>query len=78
MGKIHLNALNALTTAPASGDNENDSLTCPRCRSDETLGFASDGDRHHCRRCLLFFQTRQGDMAGHGRHLKSGPAMSYR
>ena len=71
MGKIHL-------PAKTDGLRENDALTCPRCGNDETLGFAIDGDRFCCKRCQLFFQTRNGDLAGHGRHLKSGPAISER
>jgi len=71
MGKIHL-------PKKTDGIPENDALTCPRCHNDETLDFAHDGDRHHCRRCQLFFQTRQGDLSGHGRHRDSGPAISER
>ena len=73
MGKIHLNTLHT-----DDGTPEDNALSCPRCHSDESLGFSSDGDRHHCRRCQLFFQTRQGDLSGHGRHRDSGPAISER
>jgi len=73
MNQIHLNTLHT--------DNSNDEaneLSCPRCHNDETLGFASDGDRFCCKRCLKFFQTRNGDLAGTGLNRGSDPAISER
>ena len=72
MGKIRL------PIETDNGNTEDNTLTCPRCQNDESLGFAHDGDRHFCKRCEMFFQTRQGDMAGQGRHRDSGPAISER
>lgn len=73
MGKIHLPAKET-----DSNGNIEDTLTCPRCHNDESLGFATDGDRHCCRRCQLFFQTRNGDLAEKGLNRGSDPAISER
>lgn len=74
MGKIRL----PIKTDDNSGD-EGHEMFCPRCGNDsESLGFSTDGDRHCCKRCQMFFSTRHGDLAGHGRHRDSGPAISER
>ena len=74
MGKIHLNTLST-----SDSNDEANELSCPRCgNAESSFGFASDGDRHFCKRCEMFFQTRQGDLAGQGRHRDSPPAISER
>jgi transposase-like protein len=75
MGKIHLNTLHT----DDHGNVEETEMSCPRCGNDESsFGFASDGDQRCCKRCQMFFTTRNGDPAGKGLNRGSGPAISER
>ena len=74
MGKIHLPA-----KTDDRGNVEENELSCPRCgNSESSFGFASDGDKRCCKRCQMFFTTRNGDPAGKGLNRDTGPAISER